>query len=160
MSSKAMKSPQVKSDEIVSQIMQKGLEEIIISTGTGLLLGGLAGLALSRGRASGARKIVAGLGGGIGLGVSWTKTSIELEKTLQSKWFFSNWNKKSQILNRKIIISLISIDADKGYQQISTVEKPSTELKWSENKQALFVFEPASACSFNPFKSYVVVRKC
>mmetsp|Transcript_1837 Transcript_1837/g.2712 ORF Transcript_1837/g.2712 Transcript_1837/m.2712 type:complete len:86 (+) Transcript_1837:73-330(+) len=85
MSSKAVNTPQVSSDQVVSQIMQKGLEEIIISTGTGLLIGGLAAVVLSRGGSSGARKIFAGLGGGIGLGMSWTNTSMELENALQSK---------------------------------------------------------------------------
>mmetsp|Transcript_39038 Transcript_39038/g.44524 ORF Transcript_39038/g.44524 Transcript_39038/m.44524 type:complete len:86 (+) Transcript_39038:206-463(+) len=85
MSSEVLKSPPVSSDVIVSQTMKKGLEEIIISTGTGLVVGGLAGVVLSRGGASGMRKILSGLGGGIGLGASWTKTSMELENIFLTK---------------------------------------------------------------------------
>ena len=73
------------SDEAVSTTMQKGLEEIIISTSAGLLIGGLAGVVLARGGASGARKTLAGLGGGIGLGSSWTKVSMDLEYMLQDR---------------------------------------------------------------------------
>ena len=71
------------SDEAVSNTMQKGLERILIHTGTGILIGGLAGVVLSRGGASGARKVFAGLGGGIGLGSAWTRTSMDLEELLQ-----------------------------------------------------------------------------
>ena len=73
----------VKSDEAVSKIMQDGLENVVVSTGAGLLLGGLAGIVLARGGASGARKAMAGLGGGIGLGSAWTRCSMDLEDLLQ-----------------------------------------------------------------------------
>ena len=71
------------SDEAVGIIMRKGLENIIIHTGTGLLIGSLAGVVLARGGASGTRKVFAGLGGGIGLGAAWTRTSMDLEDLLQ-----------------------------------------------------------------------------
>jgi hypothetical protein len=71
------------SDEAVSKTMQQGLENIVVYTGAGLLMGGLAGVVLARGGASGARKAMAGLGGGIGLGSAWTRTSRRLEELLQ-----------------------------------------------------------------------------
>ncbi len=64
--------------------MQKGLEHILINTGAGVLIGGLAGIVLVRGGASGARKVFAGFGGGIGLGSAWTRTSMDLEDLLQA----------------------------------------------------------------------------
>lgn len=74
------------SDEVVSATMQKGLEEIIVSTGVGLVIGGLASVVLARGGGgSAARKAIAGFGGGIGLGSSWTKVSMELENILLTK---------------------------------------------------------------------------
>jgi Domain of unknown function (DUF543) len=73
----------VSSDEAVSKIMQQGLENIVVYSGAGLLMGGLAGVVLARGGASGARKAMAGLGGGIGFGSAWTRTSINLEELLQ-----------------------------------------------------------------------------
>jgi hypothetical protein len=62
--------------------MQQGLENIVVYTGVGILVGGLAGVVLARGGASGMRKAMAGLGGGIGLGSAWTKTSMNLEDLL------------------------------------------------------------------------------
>jgi Domain of unknown function (DUF543) len=73
------------SEDFVSVTMQRGLERIIVSTTAGILAGGLAGMiVLSRGGSSGARKVLAGLGGGLGLGSSWTQVSIDLESVLQS----------------------------------------------------------------------------
>ena len=71
------------SDEVVSDTMRHGLETIIVRTGAGILMGGLAGIVLARGGGgSGARKALAGLGGGIGLGSAWTRTSMDLEELL------------------------------------------------------------------------------
>ncbi|KAL7569941.1 hypothetical protein ACA910_008601 [Epithemia clementina (nom. ined.)] len=71
------------SDKIVSSTMQKGFENIIVQTGTGLVLGFLAGVVLAhRGGSSGARRVLGGLGAGIGLGSSWTKASMDLEDLL------------------------------------------------------------------------------
>mmetsp|Transcript_13255 Transcript_13255/g.22555 ORF Transcript_13255/g.22555 Transcript_13255/m.22555 type:complete len:83 (+) Transcript_13255:704-952(+) len=67
------------SDQVVSDIMKKGLEDMVVSTGAGLLVGGLAAVVLARGGASGARKAIAGFGGGVGLGTSWQRSSIRLE---------------------------------------------------------------------------------
>lgn len=85
MSSESVSAPRPTSDEAVSITMQKGLEEIIVKTGAGLLIGGLTGIVLARGGASGTRKAFAGLGAGVGLGTSWTKISMELENLLDSK---------------------------------------------------------------------------
>jgi Domain of unknown function (DUF543) len=71
------------SEEAVGITMRKGLENIIINTGTGILIGSLAGVVLARGGASGTRKVFAGFGGGIGLGTAWTRTSMDLEELLQ-----------------------------------------------------------------------------
>ena len=78
-------SPQLSSDEAVSYTMKKGLEEIVVYTGAGLLLGGLGGVVLARGGATGARKLIAGLGAGVGLGTSWTKVSMELDNLVEEK---------------------------------------------------------------------------
>jgi len=70
------------SDRLVPAAMQKGFEKIVVQTGVGLVLGGLAGIVLARSGASGARKAMAGLGAGIGLGSGWTRTSMDLEEML------------------------------------------------------------------------------
>ena len=73
----------VPSDMAVSSIMQKGLQDIVLQTSAGIVLGGLAGIVLARGGGgSGARKALAGLGGGLGLGSAWTRTSMNLEELL------------------------------------------------------------------------------
>jgi hypothetical protein len=63
--------------------MSDGLQDIIVSTGAGIVVGALTGIVLARGGASGARRIMTGLGGGVGLGASWTKVSMQLEELLQ-----------------------------------------------------------------------------
>ena len=73
------------SDEIVSSTMKKGLEDIIVSTAAGIVVGGLAGVVLARGGASGARKALVGIGGGVGFGSAWTNVSIELENMLHER---------------------------------------------------------------------------
>lgn len=73
------------SDRLVSLTMHKGLEKMVIQTTAGLIVGGLAGLVLARAGASGARKGLAGLGAGIGLGSGWTRTSMDLEELLSRK---------------------------------------------------------------------------
>ena len=70
------------SDRAVSVTMQKGLERIVVQTTVGLVVGGLAGVVLARTGASGARKGLAGLGAGLGLGSGWTRTSMQLEELL------------------------------------------------------------------------------
>jgi uncharacterized membrane-anchored protein YitT (DUF2179 family) len=73
------------SEDFVSVTMQRGLERIIVSTFAGVIAGGFAGIVLFRGGSSGARKVLAGFGGGLGLGSSWTQVSIDLESVLQNK---------------------------------------------------------------------------
>lgn len=73
------------SDRAVSLTMHKGLERIIVQTGAGMIVGGLAGIVLARTGATGARKAFAGLGAGIGLGSAWTRTSMDLEELLAEK---------------------------------------------------------------------------
>lgn len=74
------------SDDAVSVNMQKGFEKMVWQTTAGCVLGAMAGIVLSRGGAgSGARKALAGLGAGIGLGSAWTRTSMDLEELLGSK---------------------------------------------------------------------------
>jgi hypothetical protein len=63
--------------------MQRGLQQLVLQTTTGLVVGGLAGIVLARGGGSTAsRKILSGLGGGCGFGYAWTNTSIQLEQML------------------------------------------------------------------------------
>lgn len=61
------------------------MKNIALQTGAGLVIGGLAGIVLFRGgsRSGASRKIFTGLGAGIGLGSAWTRTSMNLEQTLQ-----------------------------------------------------------------------------
>jgi hypothetical protein len=72
------------SDKAVSKVMQQGLEKMVVHTGVGLLVGGMLGVVLARGGASGARKVMAGTGAGIGLGSAWTRCSMDLEELLAS----------------------------------------------------------------------------
>ncbi|GKY90950.1 hypothetical protein MPSEU_000067800 [Mayamaea pseudoterrestris] len=75
-----------RSDQLVSATLQRGFERMIIQSSAGLVIGGLAGLVLMRGGggSSAARKGVAGLGAGLGLGSAWTRTSMDLEEMLGS----------------------------------------------------------------------------
>jgi hypothetical protein len=75
--------PTPTSDQAVSSIMGTGFQSIAIQGTVGLVVGGMAGLVLARGGASGARKAFAGLGAGIGAGSAWTRCSMELEDLLK-----------------------------------------------------------------------------
>ena len=78
--------PPPRSDQMVSVTLQKGFEKMIVQTTAGVLLGGIAGLVLARrGGSAAARKGLAGLGAGIGLGSAWTRTSMDLEEMLSDK---------------------------------------------------------------------------
>ena len=73
----------VSSDRAVSHVMQQGLRNVVLWTAGGFTMGGLAGLVLARGGGgTAARKVLAGLGGGVGLGSAWTRTSMQLEQLL------------------------------------------------------------------------------
>ena len=45
----------------------------------------MAGIVLSRGGSSSARKVLAGFGAGIGAGSAWTKCSMSIDDLLSSK---------------------------------------------------------------------------
>jgi len=73
----------VPSDRAVSSVMQQGLQDVVLMTAGGFVAGGLAGIVLARGGGgTAARKVLAGFGGGIGLGSAWTRTSVHLEELL------------------------------------------------------------------------------
>lgn len=73
------------SEDAVSAKVQKGMEEVIIQAAAGLLIGGVAGVALSKSGASGFRRGMAGLGAGIGAGSAWTQASVNIERLLEKK---------------------------------------------------------------------------
>jgi hypothetical protein len=74
----------VPSDMAVSKMMQRGLQQLVLQTTTGLVVGGLAGIVLARGGGGSvaSRKVLSGFGGGCGFGYAWTNTSIQLEQML------------------------------------------------------------------------------
>jgi outer membrane lipoprotein SlyB len=73
------------SDMAVRDIMRQGLQHMLLKASAGFLLGGMAGIVVARGGgSSSARKALAGLGMGVGLGSAWTRTSINLEEMLGS----------------------------------------------------------------------------
>ena len=79
--------PTVPSDMVVTQCIQKGIQDVALYTSVGVVVGGLMGIVLARGGSGGshtARKIYTGLGGGIGFGTAWTNTSLQLEDVLSS----------------------------------------------------------------------------
>lgn len=76
-------TPVVPSDKAVSATMQQGLQDILLQTAGGVVIGGLAGIVLARGGGgTAARKVLAGFGGGAGFGAAWTRTSMNLEELL------------------------------------------------------------------------------
>ena len=85
METKSKPQPLPSSDEAVSKTMQQGLEKMVVQAGIGFFAGGMAGIVLARGGASGARKVMAGLGAGAGAGSAWARCSIDLEALLVSK---------------------------------------------------------------------------
>ena len=75
------------SDMIVTSYIQKGLQDVVVYTSIGVVVGGLMGIVLAtRGSSSSsaARKVYTSLGGGIGFGTAWTNTSIQFEQLLSS----------------------------------------------------------------------------
>jgi hypothetical protein len=78
----------IPSDMAVTDCIHRGIQDILVQTTTGVILGGLAAIVLassSRLRGNGTssvRKMYAGLGGGIGFGTAWTNTSVQLENLL------------------------------------------------------------------------------
>ena len=76
---------EVRSESAVSSKMKQALETVALQTSTGLVLGALAGIVLARTGATGARRSLAGLGAGIGLGSAWTRTSMDIATLLQDE---------------------------------------------------------------------------
>jgi Domain of unknown function (DUF543) len=73
------------SDQRVNACIRQGLQDMLVQTSTGLVVGGLAGLVLARRGGGGSyRKFytAASLGAGVGLGHAWTRTSINLEQMM------------------------------------------------------------------------------
>ena len=74
------------SDMIVTSYIQKGLQDVVVYTSIGVVVGGLMGIVLatrgSSSSSSAARKVYTSLGGGIGFGTAWTNTSIQFEQLL------------------------------------------------------------------------------
>ena len=78
------------SDRAVSDVMQRGLRDVVLWTAGGIAAGWLAGIVLARGgggasAASAApRRALAVFAGGAGFGSAWTQTSMRLEELLSS----------------------------------------------------------------------------
>mmetsp|Transcript_34303 Transcript_34303/g.83244 ORF Transcript_34303/g.83244 Transcript_34303/m.83244 type:complete len:88 (+) Transcript_34303:1986-2249(+) len=70
--------------DAVSVKMQEGLQEIAVRATVGLVVGGMAGVVLSRGGGSSMRKVLAGFGAGVGGGSAWTKCSISIDEMVSS----------------------------------------------------------------------------
>jgi Domain of unknown function (DUF543) len=72
------------SDQRVNACIRQGLQDMLVQTSTGLVVGGLVGLVLARRGGGGTyRKFyAASLGAGVGLGHAWTRTSINLEQMM------------------------------------------------------------------------------
>jgi len=75
------KSPTTKapSDQFVTETIREGFEKVVTNGAAGFVLGGMIGIVLSRGGSSSARKVMAGFGGGVGIGSAWTRTSMNIE---------------------------------------------------------------------------------
>ena len=71
------------SDEAIPRTIQSGIQNIALSTATGLVAGGLASIVLVRGGGGAGRKAVTLFGGGLGLGSAWTRVSMEIEDILK-----------------------------------------------------------------------------
>ena len=69
-------------ESIVTDVMQEGFQNMAVQASMGLAAGLVAGLVLARGGGGSTRKIMAGFGGGVGLGSAWTRCSIQLEDAL------------------------------------------------------------------------------
>tara|TARA_B110001450_G_C17437137_1_gene406346 strand:+ start:295 stop:564 length:270 start_codon:yes stop_codon:yes gene_type:complete len=71
-------------DQVIPVKIQDGLEKMIAQGAMGFVVGGMAGIILSRGGASGARRVLAGFGTGCGFGAAWTKTSMDIDDFLST----------------------------------------------------------------------------
>ena len=75
----------IPSDEQLHKIMRTGAEKMVVQGAAGLVIGLAAGIVLSRGGGTSARKVLAGLGAGAGMGSGWTKTSMQIDNFLASQ---------------------------------------------------------------------------
>jgi hypothetical protein len=83
-SAESSTSSHVPSDRAVAESIRQGLQDVVIQSVGGFIVGGLAGIVLARGGGhSSARKVLAGFGGGVGCGIAWTRTSMRLEDMLR-----------------------------------------------------------------------------
>jgi len=78
------KSASASSDQVIPETIREGFEKIVAQGAAGFVLGGMAGIVLARGGASNARRVMAGFGGGIGMGSAWTRTSMDIEEFMSS----------------------------------------------------------------------------
>ena len=72
-------------ESVATDVMQEGFQTMVVQASMGLGAGLLAGLVLARGGGGSARKVMAGFGGGVGLGSAWTKCSIQLDEAMGKK---------------------------------------------------------------------------
>jgi Domain of unknown function (DUF543) len=83
-SAESSASSHVPSDRAVAESIRQGLQDVVIQSVGGVIVGGLAGIVLARGGGhSSARKVLTGFGGGVGCGIAWTRTSMRLEDMLR-----------------------------------------------------------------------------
>lgn len=68
--------------QVIPQTIQEGFEKMVVQAGAGFVLGGMAGIVLARGGATGARRVMAGFGAGVGFGSAWTRTSMDIDDVL------------------------------------------------------------------------------
>ena len=81
---KSASASALSSDQVVPETIREGFEKIFAQGAAGVVLGGMAGIVLARGGASNARRVMAGFGGGIGMGSAWTRTSMDIEEFMSS----------------------------------------------------------------------------
>ena len=78
-------SEPLSTDQKIPHMIRKGAEKMLVQGTAGFVIGTAAGIILSRGRSAGARKVLAGLGAGAGMGSGWTQTSMEIDAFLSGE---------------------------------------------------------------------------
>lgn len=72
------------SENVISNILNQGLERGIMYVSAGFVFGGLASIVLARGGgAGGARKAITAFGTGVGMGTAWSRCSIDIEEAVK-----------------------------------------------------------------------------
>jgi len=84
MSESQASTPMPSSADAVSAKIQEGFQEIAARATVGLVVGGMAGVVLSRGGGSSMRKVLAGFGAGVGGGSAWAKCSMSIDDLVSS----------------------------------------------------------------------------